>query len=85
MQIRTSHDLGAVVRGRRQDLGWTQTELAARAGLSRKWISEVESGKATVVLSAVLRVLEALGLTVQASLDSSSSPLDEHLNRLRER
>lgn len=53
MRIRTAGDLAAVARGRRLDLGWTQAETAGRAGVSRKWLSDLETGKATVDLGVV--------------------------------
>jgi transcriptional regulator with XRE-family HTH domain len=89
MRIRTAGDLAAVARGRRLDLGWTQAETAGRAGVSRKWLSDFETGKATVDLAAVLRLLDVLDVT----LDAGSSPprvppsgqgpvdLDDHLDR----
>lgn len=57
--------LAATVRGRRQDLGLTQGELATRAGVSRPWLSELEGGKATAEIGLVLRVVEALGLRME--------------------
>jgi HTH-type transcriptional regulator/antitoxin HipB len=57
--------LAATVRGRRQDLGLTQGELAARAGVSRPWLSELEGGKATAEIGLVLRVVDALGLRME--------------------
>jgi HTH-type transcriptional regulator / antitoxin HipB len=89
MRIRTAGDLAAVARGRRLDLGWTQAETAGRAGVSRKWLSGFETGKATVDLAAVLRLLDVLDV----SLDAGSGPapatqpghgpvdLDDHLDR----
>jgi HTH-type transcriptional regulator/antitoxin HipB len=62
MQINSMRDLVATARGRRQDLGLTQVELAAKAGVSREWINAFEGGKTTVELGLVLRVLDALGL-----------------------
>jgi HTH-type transcriptional regulator / antitoxin HipB len=61
-QINSIRDLAAVARGRRLDLGLSQSELAARARVSRQWISEFESGKATAELGLVIRLLDALGL-----------------------
>jgi y4mF family transcriptional regulator len=58
-------DVAAAVRGRRQDLGMSQVELARRAGVSRKWISEFESGKSTAEFGLVLRVLDALALSLE--------------------
>jgi len=58
------------MRGRRQDLGLNQAELASRAGVSRKWIYEFEAGKPTAEFGLLLRVLEALGL----ALDLTARP-----------
>jgi HTH-type transcriptional regulator / antitoxin HipB len=89
MRIRTARDLAAVARGRRLDLGWTQADTAGRAAVSRKWLSDFETGKATVDLAAVLRLLDVLDVT----LDAGSGPgsitapgqgpvdLDDHLDR----
>ncbi|MGO8722616.1 MAG: helix-turn-helix transcriptional regulator [Acidimicrobiales bacterium] len=62
MQINSMRDLAATVRGRRQDLGLSQVELAAKAGVSREWINAFEGGKTTVEFGLVIRVLDALGL-----------------------
>jgi HTH-type transcriptional regulator / antitoxin HipB len=67
MTIRSIRDLASAVRGRRIDLGLSQRELALRAGLSRKWIYEFEAGKATAGFGLILRVLDALGLTLELS------------------
>jgi HTH-type transcriptional regulator / antitoxin HipB len=63
--IRSIHDLTAVIRGRRTDLGMTQAELAKRTGVSRKWIYEFEAGKPTAELGLLLRVLDALSLGIE--------------------
>jgi y4mF family transcriptional regulator len=66
MRIRSTHDLAAVVRGRRLDLGWTQAGVAQRVGVSRKWVSDFETGKTTVDLATVLRLLETLDIALEA-------------------
>jgi HTH-type transcriptional regulator/antitoxin HipB len=65
MTIRSIHDLAAAVRGRRKDLGMSQADLAARTGVSRKWIYEVEGGKPTAEFGLVLQVLDELGLELE--------------------
>ncbi len=65
MTIRSIRDLAAAVRGGRKDLGMNQADLAERAGVSRKWIYEVEAGKPTVEFGLVLRVLDALGFDLE--------------------
>lgn len=61
-RISSIRDLAAAARGRRQSLGLSQAELAARARVSRQWISEFEAGKPTAELGLVLRLVDALGL-----------------------
>src|SRR5207244_597360 len=65
MLVRSIRDLAAAVRGRRQELGLNQAELANRAGVSRKWIYEFEAGKPTAALGLVLRVLDELGFQLE--------------------
>lgn len=68
MQVTTVHQVQALVRGRRRDLGLSQESLARSAGTSRKWLSEFERGKTTAVeLPLVLGVLAALDLAVDIS------------------
>ena len=69
MRARSIRDFAAAVRGRRRDLGMTQTALAERAGVSRKWIYEFEAGKPNAELGLILRVLDALGFQLELSLD----------------
>lgn len=65
MQIRTARDIGALIRGRRRELGLDQATLAARVGVSRQWLIEVERGKPRAGLTLVLRTMEALGLRLE--------------------
>ena len=47
---------------RRRDLGLRQVDLALLAGVSERFVRELETGKPTVRLDKVLPVLEVLGL-----------------------
>ena len=62
--LRTSRDIGAAIRRARRDRGLSQAELAARAGVGRPWLSEVESGKRTAEIGRILLVVSALDLAV---------------------
>lgn len=62
VQVRTARQVGARIRGRRVELGWTQARLAEEAGVARQWVVAIEAGKATAELGAVLRTFGALGL-----------------------
>jgi transcriptional regulator with XRE-family HTH domain len=74
VRIRTTHDLAVAARARRAELGLTQAEAAARARVSRKWVSDFETGKATVDLATALRLLEALGVVVEAHTPAAGRP-----------
>jgi HTH-type transcriptional regulator / antitoxin HipB len=60
--INSTRDLAAVARGRRRELGLSQTELARRAGVSRQWVSAFEAGKPGAELRLVIDLLGALDL-----------------------
>jgi len=62
--IQTSRAFGSAVRRARNDRGLSQVELAARAGVGRPWLSELETGKRTAELGRALSVLAALDLAV---------------------
>ena len=54
------------VQERRESLGLTQTELAARAGVTRQLIGAVEAGRHLPNVGAALALAGALGATVEA-------------------
>src|SRR4051794_37742762 len=73
--VRSIRDIAAAARGRRRELGLNQADLADRAGMSRKWISEFEAGKPTAELGLVLRLLAALDLQLDVhAADASRLP-----------
>jgi HTH-type transcriptional regulator/antitoxin HipB len=49
------------VRNRREELGYTQEELAARSGVSLRFLKEFEHGKTTARLDKVTDLLHFLG------------------------
>lgn len=87
--ITTMHDLASMASGRRIELGLTQAEVAARAGVSRDWVSYFERGKRTVELALVFRLLDALGVGIGAAEAAEPDPsevsvddiLNDYLNR----
>lgn len=66
MIIRTSTELGLLVRDHRTRRELTQAELAERIGASRKWVIDLEAGKRTAELSLVLRALNVLRIELHA-------------------
>lgn len=80
MRIRSMDDLAAAVRGRRTDLALSQAELARRARVSRKSISELESAKTTPELDLVLRVLEQLDLDIDVGNRPTARPTGRNID-----
>jgi transcriptional regulator with XRE-family HTH domain len=55
---------GDAVRRLRKDLEPSQEKFAARAGISRTYMSEIERGVTNLSLDTIDRVAKALGLTL---------------------
>jgi len=53
--------LGQLVRQRRRANGMSQEELALLAGVGRRFVSELERGKASVRIETVDQVLRVFG------------------------
>lgn len=53
------------VRLRREELGYTQKDLAFRAGLSTRFVTEFELGKKTARLDKVTELLDYLGASLE--------------------
>jgi HTH-type transcriptional regulator / antitoxin HipB len=60
--IRSSVDLGVLVRKQRKRLALKQLDIAGLGNTGNRFIVELESGKPTLQLQKVLDVLELLGL-----------------------
>jgi HTH-type transcriptional regulator/antitoxin HipB len=64
--IRTTTEVGLLIKDRRRALGLTQAALAERVGATREWIRQLESGKPRLELGLTLRALTALGVALDA-------------------
>ncbi len=58
---------GAIIRTRRQERGLSQQALADKAGVSRKFLIDLEAGHERAELGKTLAVLAALGLSLEAT------------------
>lgn len=59
--------MGAKIKEIRENLGWTQEELAERSGVTRVTISLIESGRTKNVMSGTIKAIaNALGVPVDA-------------------
>jgi transcriptional regulator with XRE-family HTH domain len=77
MKIDIHHpaELGLLARAVRRNSKVRIDDLAATAGLSKQFVSDVERGKPTVQLGRVLKLLQELGVSV--SLDIPQEALAE--------
>jgi transcriptional regulator with XRE-family HTH domain len=58
--------VGECIRRARQEHGWTQAELADRAGLSANYVARLERGELGPSLFVAFRLAEALETQVEA-------------------
>jgi HTH-type transcriptional regulator / antitoxin HipB len=66
-QARLRYELAEAIRSRREELGWSQRQLAERAGMTQPGIARFEAGGTTPTLPLLERLAAALGLTLQVS------------------
>lgn len=64
LAARKVQDVAAVIRAAREDAGLSQAELAEQLAFSRDYMIDLESGKPTVYMARLFRVLHELGITV---------------------
>ncbi|HIZ36977.1 MAG TPA: helix-turn-helix domain-containing protein [Candidatus Ruania gallistercoris] len=61
LNARSLPRLGTAVRTLRTRRGWTQLDLAQRAGVSRQWLIKLEAGKTPgLEVGMILQVLDSL-------------------------
>jgi|SRR5450759_1617118 HTH-type transcriptional regulator/antitoxin HipB len=65
--VRTPAQLGIALKERRMQLGDDQSTVANKAGITRAWLAALEKGTAGASIGIVLRVLNALGLSMTIS------------------
>ena len=58
-------EIGTRIRAARQELGWTQDQLAAAVGVSRSAVAQWETGRAGQITGNLTRVSSALGIGVE--------------------
>ena len=80
--------VGERIKKRRAELGWTQDQLAQKAGISKSFLSDLENSKRSVGANNLLDIARALGvsldflMTGEASQDQKSEvPIPASLAR----
>jgi HTH-type transcriptional regulator/antitoxin HipB len=61
--------LAEAVRSRREELGWSQRQLAERAGMTQPGVARFEAGGTTPTIPVLERLASALGLQLTVALD----------------
>ncbi|MFO0806146.1 MAG: helix-turn-helix transcriptional regulator [Gemmataceae bacterium] len=56
--------VGERIRKRRTELGWTQDQLAQKAGISKSFLSDLENGKRSVSADNLLDIARVLSLSL---------------------
>lgn len=69
-------DLGRRIAARRQQLGWSRAQLAAKAGLSEGYLTHIETHPALVTMTCLLELADALGTTAEDLLGARSTSQD---------
>lgn len=65
--IRSSKDLGKLIRNERKRQGYTQAQLAALCNVGVTYISHLENGKKSSELEKALHITKMLGLDLTAA------------------
>jgi HTH-type transcriptional regulator / antitoxin HipB len=73
MPVRSSVELGAVIREQRKRLALKQLDLAGLGNTGNRFIVDLENGKPTVQLQKVLDLMDLLGLEVVVRTKASRS------------
>ena len=70
----TTHQIGPMLRQRRKELNLTLAQVAGNAGIATGFLSEIERDQASPSVATLIRLCEALGISV-GSLFISNQPL----------
>lgn len=62
--IGTTPALGAAIKARRLELGWSQAKLADHLRVQRQWVIRLEAGADGAEIGTVLKAFRALGLSI---------------------
>ena len=76
-RLRTTEELGELLRAYRKSRGVSQVGAAALAGVGERFLSGLERGKATAEIGLVLKVIDRFGLTLVVARRGGGSLLGE--------
>lgn len=67
MYIKSTENIGKIIRETRKAQGFTQIKLAKLCGVGARFIGDLENGKPTCQLDKTLIVLNNLGIKIELS------------------
>ena len=70
--IGSPEELGDAIRQGREVQGWSQRELAARLGVTQKWLWELEQGKPGLLMERLFAALREVDVTLNAEFRDPS-------------
>ena len=72
MIIRTTRDIGILIKEARGRAGLSQSALAKNINTTQTWVSWIENGKPTAEVGSVLLALTTLGVKMDFQLPSAN-------------
>ncbi|HWQ85202.1 helix-turn-helix domain-containing protein [Brevundimonas sp.] len=74
--VRSPKQLGSLIQQSRKMRGWSQTDLAQRAGLRQEMVSKIEAGQPGSRVASIFDLLAALDLEMTLAPRTKSSAAD---------
>jgi transcriptional regulator with XRE-family HTH domain len=65
--------VGERIKARRAELGWTQDQLAEKAGISKSFVSDLETGKRSIGADTLLDVGRAMSVSLDFLMTGKES------------
>lgn len=75
-------ELPHILRRRREELGISQAELAAKSGLHRTYISQIERATSNITIETLSRIAESLDTTVFTIVQDAQVAVTNKANKL---
>jgi y4mF family transcriptional regulator len=76
MLVKSSEEIGMVVKNTRKAQGLTQEKLAKLCNIGARFIIDLENGKPTCQIAKTLIVLNSLGIKVDLSPPAANTLVD---------
>ncbi|MBC7703271.1 MAG: helix-turn-helix domain-containing protein [Rhodoferax sp.] len=82
-RVRTTDDLGLLLRAVRKEANVRLDDFAATVGVSKQFVSDVENGKATAQIGLALKLLQEAGVVLNADIPDAATGEFNKLKAMR--